>query len=233
VKHEVLREAVCAANKELFAFGLATLTFGKASGLDREAGVVAIKPSGVDYGALGPEDMVLVDVASGETLDGSYRPSSDTATHLALYRAFAGIGGVAHTHSRFATVFAQACKSIPCLGTTHADYFRGPVPLTRMLTRSEVLRDYEANTGLVIVEHFTEESLDPAAFPGVLVAGHGPFTWGQDVAQALLHAQVLEEVARLAYETWNLRPDQEPIPGYLLDKHFLRKHGADAYYGQS
>jgi len=232
MKHEALRKAVCAANRELFAAGLAVLTFGNASGADRRAGVVAIKPSGVDYGAMKPEDITVVDPASGETVDGSRRPSSDTAAHLALYRAFPGIGGVVHTHSRFATAFAQARRAIPCLGTTHADYFHGPVPLTRLLTRKEVEGDYEANTGRVIVAHFEKESLDPAAFPGVLVSGHGPFAWGENVEKALEHALVLEEVARMAFETLALRPDQNPLPRYLLDKHFLRKHGPDAYYGQ-
>jgi L-ribulose-5-phosphate 4-epimerase len=232
MKNETLRKAVCAANRRLFASGLALLTFGNASGVDRETGVMAIKPSGVGYDALGPGEMVLLDLDSGKRVGGNSRPSSDTATHLALYRAFPGIGGVVHTHSRFATVFAQAMRPIPCLGTTHADYFRGPVPVTRLITREEVKGDYEANTGRLIVEHFEEEPLDPAAFPGVLVAGHGPFTWGKDVEQALEHAIVLEAVASLAFETRTLQPGQRPLPGYLIDRHFLRKHGADAYYGQ-
>jgi L-ribulose-5-phosphate 4-epimerase len=232
MKHESLRQAVCAANKELFATGLALLTFGNASGADREAKVMAIKPSGVDYTAMGPEDMVVLDLTSGDTVDGSHRPSSDTATHLALYRGFPEIGGVVHTHSRFATVFAQARMPIPCMGTTHADYFHGPVPITRYLKKGEVVQEYEANTGRLIVEHFEKNSLDPTEFPGVLVAGHGPFTWGKNVEKALDHARVLEEVARMTFETWVLRPIKGPLPKYLLDKHYYRKHGADAYYGQ-
>ncbi len=232
MKNEALRKDVCAANRELFASGLALLTFGNASGVDRETGVMAIKPSGVSYDALGPGEMVLLDLAAGGRVGGTGRPSSDTPTHRVLYRAFPGIGGVVHTHSRFATIFAQAVTPIPCLGTTHADYFQGPVPVTRLITREEVEGDYEANTGRIIVEHFEKESLDPAAFPGVLVAGHGPFTWGKDVGQALEHAIVLEEVARLAFETRVLQPGRRPLPDYLIDRHFLRKHGADAYYGQ-
>jgi L-ribulose-5-phosphate 4-epimerase len=193
---------------------------------------MAIKPSGVDYEVLVPEDMVLLDLNSGEVVEGHYRPSSDSATHLELYRTFPRIGGVVHTHSRYATVFAQARKAIPCLGTTHADYFHGHVPVTRILTRDEVEKDYEANTGRVIVQHFEQASLDPADVPGVLVAGHGPFTWGASVEKALEHALLLEEVARMAFETWVLQPGQEPLPDYLTDKHFLRKHGKDAYYGQ-
>lgn len=232
MKHETLRKAVCAANRELFEAGLARFTFGNASGADRGAGVVAIKPSGVDYDAMEPDEMILVDLASGEKVEGKLRPSSDTATHLALYRAFPAIAGVVHSHSRYATVFAQACKAIPCLGTTHADVFPGPVPITRMLTRSEVERDYEANTGRVIVETFEKESIDPSLLPAVLVSGHGPFAWGESAAKALENALLLEEVARLALETKILRPDQDPLPDYLMEKHFRRKHGKDAYYGQ-
>ncbi len=232
MKHETLRKAVCTANKEIFSTGLAALTFGNASGVDRDAGVLAIKPSGIDYNDMKPGDMVVVDIASGDIVDGQLKPSSDTAAHCALVRAFGTIGGVVHTHSRYATAFAQACRPIECLGTTHADYFHGPVRLTRMLTRDEVDDDYEAHTGRVIVELFEKESLDPSAFPGVLVAGHGPFVWGESVGKALEHARVLEEVARLAFETLVLRPDQDSLPGYLMDKHFNRKHGADAYYGQ-
>jgi len=232
MKHEDLRKTVCAANRDLFSADLSLLTFGNASGADRRAGVMAIKPSGVDYRAMKPGDIVVVDLASGETVDGSLRSSSDSDTHLALYRAFPGIGGVVHTHSRYATAFAQARKAIPCLGTTHADYFHGSVPVTRLLTRDEVEGDYEASTGRVIIAHFEKESLDPAAFPGVLVSGHGPFTWGESVEKALETALVLEEVARMACETWILRPDQYPLPGYMLDKHYFRKHGPDATYGQ-
>lgn len=232
MKHENLRKAVCTANKEIFSTGLAALTFGNASGVDRTAGVLAIKPSGIDYNDMKPGDMVVVDVASGEVVDGLLRPSSDTATHRALLHAFDGVGGVVHTHSRYATAFAQAGKAIPCLGTTHADYFHGPVPLAPMLTRGDVDDAYEAHTGRIIVELFEKESLDPAAIPGVIVAGHGPFAWGESVGKALEHARVLEEVALLAFETLVLRPDVGSLPDYLIDKHFNRKHGADAYYGQ-
>jgi len=232
MKHEALRKAVCTVNRELFSTGLAALTFGNASGIDRDTGVVAIKPSGVDYNEMTAGDMVVVDVASGAVVDGRLRPSSDTAIHCALFRAFGKIGGVVHTHSRFATAFAQARRPIPCLGTTHADYFHGPVPLTRLLTRDEVDDAYELHTGRIIVAHFEKESLDPASFPGVLVAGHGPFAWGESVAEAFEHARVLEEVARLAFETLLLRPDQDSLPDYLMDKHYNRKHGSDAYYGQ-
>jgi len=233
MKQEALRKAVCKVNRDIFSTGLAALTFGNASGVDRDAGLLAIKPSGVDYGDMNPGDMVLVDAATGAVVDGRLRPSSDTATHLVLVRAFGGIGGVVHTHSRYATAFAQARKPIPCLGTTHADYFRGPVPLTRMLTRDEVDGDYETNTGRIIVELFEKESLDPDDFPGVLVAGHGPFAWGRSVAEAFGHACALEEVARLAFDTLLLRPDQGSLPGFLAEKHFGRKHGAGAYYGQT
>ncbi len=232
MKFQTMREAVCSVNRELFVSGLARFTFGNASGADREAGVAVIKPSGMSYDDMGPAEMVAVSLASGKRVDGRARPSSDTATHLALYQSFPGIYGVVHTHSRYATVFAQAMKSIPCVGTTHADTFHGAVPVTRMLTLSEVQEEYEANTGRVIAELFEKESLDPATLPGVLVAGHGPFAWGRSVGEALEHALILEEVARLAYCTLALRPDQKPLPHYLMDKHFLRKHGADAYYGQ-
>ncbi len=229
---DALREEVCRVNKEIGHSGLAMLTWGNASGIDRESGTVVIKPSGVDYGDLTPANLVAVDLATGEVLDGSLRPSSDTATHLHLYRQFAGIGGVVHTHSHFATVWAQACREIPCYGTTHADYAHGAVPLTRALTMAETADDYELNTGRVITERFREDQLDPKAHPGVLVASHGPFAWGASPAAALESAIVLEEVARMAYHTATLNPDIAAVPQHLLDKHFLRKHGRDAYYGQ-
>lgn len=232
MKYHVLRDEVCEANKEIGRVGLAALTWGNASQVDRENGVVAIKPSGVGYEALTPADIVLIDLASGNAIDGSLRPSSDTPTHLHLYRTFSGIGGVIHTHSHFATVWAQAQREIPCLGTTHADLFHGPVPLTRALTEEEVRSAYELNTGKVIVEHFAGHELDPEANPGVLVRGHGPFTWGGSAAAALKNAIALEEVAGMAYHSLTLRADPPPVPGYLLDKHFSRKHGAGAYYGQ-
>jgi len=232
MKHRDIRERVCEANREIGRSGLAILTWGNASGADREAGVMAIKPSGVDYDVLTPEDIVVVSLASGEPVEGRGRPSSDTPTHLELYRAFEGIGGVVHTHSRYGTVWAQAGRELPCYGTTHADSFYGAIPVTRMMTEAEVREAYERNTGLVIVERYRTGRLDPAQVPGVLVAGHAPFAWGGSPAKALENAMVLEEVARMALNSLALRPDLGPIPAYLLDKHYLRKHGANAYYGQ-
>jgi L-ribulose-5-phosphate 4-epimerase len=229
---DALREEVCRVNKEIGRSGLAMLTWGNASGIDRESGTVVIKPSGVDYGDLTPDLLVALDLATGEVLGGSLRPSSDTATHLHLYREFAGIGGVVHTHSHFATAWAQACREIPCYGTTHADYAHGAVPLTRAMTEAETAGEYELNTGQVIAERLREGGLDPKAYPGVLVASHGPFAWGASTAAALESAIVLEEVARMAYHTATLNPDIGAVPQHLLDKHFLRKHGEGAYYGQ-
>ena len=226
---ESLKEAVWAANLELDRRGLVTYTWGNVSGIDRAAGIFAIKPSGVDYAALRPEDMVLVDL-EGNVVEGGWRPSSDTPTHLELYRAFPLCGGVAHTHSREATSWAQAGRSIPCYGTTHADYFHGPVPCARSLTEAEVREAYEKNTGLVIAEAFRQ--LDPVAVPGVLCRNHGPFTWGKDAAQAVYHAVVLEEVARMARLTESLAPGAPAAPEYVIEKHYLRKHGPGAYYGQ-
>ncbi len=226
---EALKEAVWAANLELDRRGLVTYTWGNVSGIDRGAGIFAIKPSGVDYADLWPEDMVLVDL-EGTVAEGKWRPSSDTPTHLELYLAFPACGGVAHTHSREATSWAQAGRSIPCYGTTHADYFHGPVPCARSLTEAEVREAYEKNTGLVIAETFRD--LDPVAVPGVLCRNHGPFTWGKDAAQAVYHAVVLEEVARMARLTEALQPGAAPAPGYVIEKHYLRKHGPGAYYGQ-
>ncbi len=226
---ESLKEAVWAANLELDRRGLVTYTWGNVSGIDRAAGIFAIKPSGVDYAALRPEDMVLVDL-EGNVVEGGWRPSSDTPTHLELYRAFPLCGGVAHTHSREATSWAQAGRSIPCYGTTHADYFHGPVPCARSLTEAEVREAYEKNTGLVIAETFRQ--LDPVAVPGVLCRNHGPFTWGRDAAQAVYHAVVLEEVARMARLTESLAPGAPAAPEYVIEKHYLRKHGPGAYYGQ-
>jgi L-ribulose-5-phosphate 4-epimerase len=205
-------------------------TWGNVSGIDREAGVVAIKPSGVSYEALTPESVVLLDLA-GRVLEGDQRPSSDTPTHLELYRQFAGIGGICHTHSLYATMWAQAGRDIPCLGTTHADHFYGSVPVTDMMTPVEIERDYEENTGRVIVRRFAD--LDPLEMPAVLVANHGPFTWGSDPAASVRNAVVLEEVARMASGTLAINPQQKAIAQALLDKHYLRKHGRDAYYGQT
>jgi L-ribulose-5-phosphate 4-epimerase len=224
------REEVLEANLELVRQGLVVSTFGNVSGFFRERGLVAIKPSGVSYGRLRAEDLVLLDL-DGRVVEGQLRPSSDLPTHLELYRGFPAVGGVAHTHSRFATAWAQAHREIPCLGTTHADYFHGPVPLTEPLTPEEVRRDYELNTGRIIVRRF--RTLDPERFPGALVAGHGPFCWGKTALEAAHCATLLEEIARIAYYTVALNPAIRPIPEPLLDKHFLRKHGPDAYYGQN
>ncbi|MBQ7542987.1 MAG: L-ribulose-5-phosphate 4-epimerase [Clostridia bacterium] len=226
---DALKEQVCKANLQLPAYGLVTFTWGNVSAVDRERGLVVIKPGGVEYDTMRPQDMVVVDLAGGEVVEGHYKPSSDTPTHLALYRAFPGIGGVVHTHSRWATVFAQAKRGIPALGTTHADDFYGEVPCTREMTAAEIGGAYEAETGSVIVERF--RGLDPAAVPGVLVASHGPFTWGRDALEAVHNAVVLEEAAFMAWHTMQLG-QTSPIPQALLDKHYLRKHGANAYYGQ-
>ncbi|MBL8961590.1 MAG: L-ribulose-5-phosphate 4-epimerase AraD [Gemmatimonadetes bacterium] len=224
-----LREATCAANIELFTRGLARFTFGNASGVDRERGLIVIKPSGVPYDRLTPAQMVVTDL-EGRVVEGTLRPSSDLATHAALFRAFPRIGGVAHTHSRFATAFAQARRAIPCLGTTHADYFHGAVPVTRPLSARAIASDYELNTGRAIVARFRQ--LDPMAIPAVLVAHHAPFTWGATVEAAVDHAAYLEEVALMAWHTLALAPGARPIARSLLDKHYLRKHGARATYGQ-
>ncbi len=226
---EDLKEAVCQANLELVAQGLVVLTWGNASAIDRGRELVVIKPSGVAYDRMTPAHMAVVDLA-GQTVEGKLSPSSDTATHLEIYRAWPRIGGIAHTHSIHATMWAQACKPIPCYGTTHADQARGEVPLTRFPTAAEVAKNYEANTGRLIVERFTH--LDPAAVPAVLVAGHGPFTWGTDAADAVRNAVVLEAVAEMALGTIRINPEAQPIPGHVLEKHHSRKHGPGAYYGQ-
>jgi L-ribulose-5-phosphate 4-epimerase len=231
--HAELRENVFEANRELVRAGLVVLTFGNVSGVDRTAGVIAIKPSGVAYRELAPESIVVVDLDSGDVVGGNYRPSSDTPTHLILYRGFDAIGGVVHTHSPFATAWAQAGRAIPCFGTTHADHFHGPVPVTRPLASAEIQGDYEARTGDVIVETFEGLGLDPLEAPGALVASHGPFAWGIDVAHAVENAIALEAVAALAMRTTMLRSDSQEIAQALLDRHFLRKHGPDSYYGQS
>jgi len=226
---ESLKEQVCAANKALAAHGLVTITFGNASACDRENGIIAIKPSGVDYDALQPRHIVLVDFA-GCKVEGDLNPSSDTPTHLAIYRLSGTIGGVTHTHSSFATMFAQAKLGIPCLGTTHADHFNGDVPVTRPLTKAEIAGEYEKNIGAVLGECFRE--LDPAAMPGVLVACHGPFTWGRDVAEAVENAVALEEIAKTTFGTLLLNGSTAAIPEDLRRRHFFRKHGDDATYGQ-
>ena len=226
---QALREEVLEANLELVRRGLVLYTFGNASGIDRTKGLVAIKPSGVPYKKMRSSDIVLVDM-DGKIVEGTLRPSSDLATHLILYQAFPAIGGVVHTHSRNATVWAQAARPIPCFGTTHADYFYGPIPVTEHLPGSEIEEAYEANTGHAIVRRL--QGMDPLEMPAVLVAGHAPFTWGASVAEAAHNAVVLEEIAQTARHTLAVNPGAAPISQVLLDKHFFRKHGAKAYYGQ-
>ena len=228
--HEQLKQWVWKANLDLSKHGLVVFTWGNVSGIDRAAGIVAIKPSGVSYDELVPEQIVLLDL-QGSVIEGDLRPSSDTPTHLELYRCFEGIGGVCHTHSTCATMWAQAQCEIPCFGTTHADHFYGPVPVTDTMTPAEIQQDYEANTGVVIVRRFAD--LDPMQMPAVLVAHHGPFTWGQDPLASVKNAVVLEEVAKMASGTLQINPQQKPISPALLDKHYLRKHGEGAYYGQA
>jgi L-ribulose-5-phosphate 4-epimerase len=227
---EELKKQVCEANRQLVAAGLVIQTWGNVSGVDRASGNLVIKPSGAPYEEMRPEHMVVVSLATGKVVQSDLKPSSDTPTHLILYRAFQEIGGIAHTHSLYATAWAQARREIPALGTTHADYFHGPVPCTRLLTAKEIKDDYEANTGHVIVARFNK--LNPLHSPGVLVACHAPFAWGETVEKAVENAIVLEHLARLASETLRVKPSTKPIPGGLLDKHFLRKHGPRAYYGQ-
>jgi L-ribulose-5-phosphate 4-epimerase len=226
---EELRQQVLEANLDLPKYRLVTFTWGNVSGIDREQGLVVIKPSGVPYEDLKAEDLVVVDL-QGNLVEGKLKPSSDTPTHLALYRAFEAIGGIVHTHSPWATSWAQAGRAIPALGTTHADYFYGEVPCTRLMTEAEIQGAYELETGHVIIETFRE--LDPAMVPSVLVNCHAPFSWGKDAHNAVHNAVVLEEVAKIAYRTYNLNPSIQPMDQTLLDRHFLRKHGANAYYGQ-
>jgi L-ribulose-5-phosphate 4-epimerase len=228
---EQLKAEVLEANLSLPKYRLVTFTWGNVSGIDRETGYVVIKPSGVEYDEMTAEDLVVVDL-DGTVVEGDLRPSSDTPTHLALYRAFPDIGGIVHTHSPWATSWAQAGLPLPALGTTHADYFYGEIPCTRELTEGEVETNYELETGRVIVETYQKNGLDPTAMPGVLVKNHAPFCWGEDAQQAVHHAVVLEEAAKMAFNTYQLNPDARPISQYLLDKHYLRKHGANAYYGQ-
>jgi L-ribulose-5-phosphate 4-epimerase len=226
---DALRADVCRANIELSRRGLATFTFGNASAIDRTHGLIVIKPSGVPYADLRPEMLVVTDLG-GRVVDGALRPSSDLPTHVVLYRAFEGIAGIVHTHSHYATAWAQSRREIPCLGTTHADYFHGPVPVTEYLETDEIRGDYEEHTGRAIARRFA--TIDPMRVPAVLVAGHASFCWGASVGAAVETASVLEEVARLAYDTITLNAAAEPISSDLLDKHFFRKHGPAAYYGQ-
>lgn len=230
---ESLRKQVLHANQEIARRGLAPHTFGNASGVDRSGRepLVVIKPSGVDYATMKPEDLVVTDL-EGKIAEGRLRPSSDLDTHILLYREFPEIGGIVHTHSEFATSWAQAGRAIPCLGTTHADYFHGPVPVTEPLTADEVAEAYVRNTGAVIVRRFRTASLDPVAVPGVLVAGHAPFVWGKDAAEAVEHADVLEYIARLAFRSILLEASEAGIPAYVSEHHYLRKHGPRATYGQ-
>ena len=227
---EDLKTEVARVNRKLPATGLVTLTWGNVSGIDRDSGHLVIKPSGVPYDELGPDHMVVVSLDSGEVVEGDLRPSSDTPTHLELYRAFAEIGGVTHTHSPWATSFCQAGRELPCFGTTHADHFHGTVPLCRALNESEVTEDYERLTGLAIIECF--EGRDPLSMPAVLQHYHAPFTWGETTAKSLENSIALEVCAKMAAAMLKLDPDTRPLPRYLLDKHFLRKHGSGAYYGQ-
>ena len=227
-----LREHVCQANHDLVRAGLVTLAFGNASGVDREAGAMVIKPSGVPCDEVQPEDLVVVSLEDGRVLEGSMRPSSDTPTHLRLYQAFPVIGGVVHTHSSYAAAFAQAGRDIPCLGTTHADYFRGPVPVARLMTAVEIEGAYEAETGNVIIETISRRVADALQMPAVLVRSHGPFTWGRDAGGAVVNAIALEAVAAMAERTFSLAPQAPQVQDALLRRHFDRKHGPGAYYGQ-
>jgi L-ribulose-5-phosphate 4-epimerase len=229
---EKLKAEVCRANLDLVRKGLVIETWGNASGIDRERGLLVIKPSGVPYDGMKPGHMAVVSLATGRVVDGKLKPSSDTDTHRVLYRAFPKVGGVVHTHSLHATAWAQAQRSLPSYGTTQADYWYGDVPCTRLLKPAEIKKDYETNTGEVIVEAFRKLKFDPMQHPAVLVASHGPFTWGRDVADAVHNAGVLEFIAQLAGETLKINPRIRPMQPVLLDKHFLRKHGPGAYYGQ-
>ena len=228
---EELKKIVCEANLMLPEYGLITFTWGNVSGIDRESGLVVIKPSGVEYDDMCADDMVVVDL-EGNVVEGHYKPSSDTPTHLALYKAFPTLGGVVHTHSRWATSFAQAGRGVPAMGTTQGDYFYGEIPCTRKMTPEEIAGQYELETGNVIIETFKERGIDPAQVPAVLVYSHGPFTWGTDPFNAVHNAVVLEEVAFMDFHAMALNPSLPPMQQELLDKHYLRKHGPGAYYGQ-
>jgi L-ribulose-5-phosphate 4-epimerase len=224
-----LKAEVFQANLDLVRHGLVTLTWGNVSGVDRAGRCMAVKPSGVEYESMTAKDMVVVDM-DGNVIDGHLRPSSDTPTHLELYKAFPAIGGIVHTHSMYATMFAQACREIPCLGTTHADHFNGPIPVTRFLTVAEVEEGYERQTGKVIVERFA--GLNPVDTPGVLVAGHAPFAWGRNAADAVSNSLILERIAQMALGAFQLNPGLPPLPAHVQEKHYRRKHGPNAYYGQ-
>ncbi|MDF2041456.1 MULTISPECIES: L-ribulose-5-phosphate 4-epimerase [unclassified Pantoea] len=229
---KAMKEQVLAANLALPRHNLVTFTWGNVSAVDRAQGLIAIKPSGVEYDGMTVDDIVVVELESGRVVEGNKKPSSDTATHLALYLAFEDIGGIVHTHSRHATIWAQAGQDIPAWGTTHADYFYGTIPCTRLMTDAEIAHDYEHNTGKVIIETFAQRGLSPSAIPAVLVNAHGPFAWGKDADSAVHNAVVLEEVAYMGIFSRHLSPGIARMQQPLLDKHFLRKHGANAYYGQ-
>lgn len=229
---EELKKKVYEANMELPRRNLVTYTWGNVSGIDREKGLFVIKPSGVEYDELRPEDLVVMDL-NGNKVEGDMNPSSDTKTHMVLYRAFPQLGGIVHTHSPYAVAWAQAGRDIPAYGTTHADYFYGSIPCARHLTQEELDEDYELNTGNIIVEEFKARNIDPVAVPAVICHSHGPFTWGKDAAQAVYHAVVLEEVAKMAILTRQVDPSALPAPQRIQDKHYMRKHGPNAYYGQA
>ena len=228
-----LKQAVLDANLALPKFHLVTFTWGNVSGIDREAGLVVIKPSGVEYAVMTAEDMVVVELATGRVVEGRYKPSSDTPTHLELYKAFSGVGGIVHTHSRHATIWAQSGRPLLAMGTTHADYFYGAIPCTRPMTVEEINGEYEYQTGEVIIKTFEQRGLDPAQISAVLVHSHGPFAWGKDAADAVHNAVVLEECAYMGLFSRQLAPQLPDMQSELLDKHYLRKHGANAYYGQN
>lgn len=231
MEYESLRKRVCSANKSLASHGLVTFTWGNVSEVDREEGVFAIKPSGVAYDVLQPEDIVVLNF-EGQVVAGEWNPSSDTKTHLELYKAFSGTNGIVHTHSPYAVAWAQAGRDIPCYGTTHADYFYGAIPCARGLTQAEIEQDYEKHTGSVIIETFCSRNIDPVHVPGIICQSHGPFTWGKDAEEAVYYAVVLEEVAKMAILTREIGCDVQPASQWIQDKHFKRKHGSLAYYGQ-
>lgn len=230
---EELKKKVCEANLLLPKYGMVTFTWGNVSEVDRETGLMVIKPSGVEYDHMTPEDMVVVSLATGETVEGKWKPSSDTETHIALYNAFPALGGIVHTHSRWATSFAQAGMDVIAMGTTQGDYFYGDIPCTRKMTPEEIANDYERETGNVIIETFKTRNIDPAQIPAVLVNSHGPFAWGTDAMNAVHNAVVLEEVAFMDYHAMSMNPAAGRMQQELLDKHYLRKHGKNAYYGQN
>ncbi len=229
---EQLKQQVLEANLDLPRYNLVTFTWGNVSAIDRERGLLVIKPSGVKYEKMQRDDMVVVEVESGKVIEGTLKPSSDTATHRALYLAWPEVGGIVHTHSRHATIWAQAARDLIALGTTHADDFYGTIPCTRAMWQEEIEQQYEWNTGQVIVETFAQRGIQPSAIPAALVHSHGPFAWGKDAHDAVHNAVVMEEVARMAWIARSINPGLKPIDGYLMDKHFMRKHGSHAYYGQ-